>query len=44
MPFPPEHYALTPKQMVEMDYPTPTFAGPSDGGADANRAETANAR
>ena len=27
MPFPPVHYALTPKQMVEMDYPTPTFAG-----------------
>jgi RNA exonuclease 1 len=31
MPFPPVHYALTPKQMVEMDYPTPTFAGPEGG-------------
>ena len=30
MPFPPRHYALSPKQMVEMDYPTPSFAGKRD--------------
>lgn len=42
MPFPPEHYALTPKQMVEMDYPTPTFAGPGPGPArDASDGERA---
>lgn len=33
MPFPPRHYALSPKQMVEMDYPTPTLASRKDGEA-----------
>lgn len=43
MPFPPGHYALTPKQMVEMDYPTPTFAGPASGDAsDGERASREN--
>ena len=45
MPFPPEHYALTPKQMVEMDYPTPTFAGPGPArdASDGERALNENA-
>jgi hypothetical protein len=37
MPFPPRHYALSPKQMVEMDYPTPTLASRKDGEATPNR-------
>ena len=45
MPFPPVHYALTPKQMVEMDYPTPTFAGPGPArdASDGERALNENA-
>ena len=45
MPFPPEHYALTPKQMVEMDYPTSTFAGPGPArdASDGERALNENA-
>ena len=46
MPFPPVHYALTPKQMVEMDYPTPTFAGgthrDSSDSSDVERASREN--
>ena len=46
MPFPPGHYALTPKQMVEMDYPTPTFAGgthrDSSDSSDVERASREN--
>ena len=42
MPFPPRHYALSPKQMVEMDYPTPSFAGKIEGDGDGNGADGEN--